>query len=81
MKTTTLADLVLSAQAAANKAHAAADALAQETIRHEEFGAAQFDRADYPTWKNAFTAQLEMLAVFSKQDSPSTSAAKKTAAA
>ena len=77
----TLADLVLSAQAAANKAVTAPDQLARETIRHEEFTAAGFDRGDYLTWKNAFNAQLDMLTMFATQDSPATQAAKKAAAA
>jgi len=76
----TLADLVLSAQAAANHAVSAADQLARESIRLEEFSASGFDRADYLTWLGAFNAQLEMLAMYAKQDSPATAAAKKAAA-
>lgn len=81
MKLTTLADLVLSAQAAAVKAIAAADTFAQHTIKLEEFSASTFDRADFPTWENAFNAQLDMLANFSKQPSPATVAAQKAQAA
>ena len=77
MKTTTLKDLVVSAQAAALKAFAAADNLAQQTVKLEEFGIANFDRADFPTWENAFNVQIEMLSNFAKQDSPATSAAKR----
>ena len=77
MKETKLSDLVLSAQAAANKAFEAKDALAVEETAHEAFAAAGFDRADYPTWLNAFGSQLELLRVFSRQDSPATIAAKK----
>lgn len=77
MTNTTLADLVKSAQAAANKAIAAPDSLAQQTIKLEEFAMANFDRADFATWENAFNAQLEMIQNFSKQDSPATIAAKK----
>ena len=77
---TTLADLVVSAQAAAQKAFTANDTLAQQSLKLEEFAASGFDRADYPTWENAFNAQLEMLQNFSKQDSPATIAAKKQAA-
>ena len=77
---TTLAAIVLSAQAAANKAVAAPDQLARESIRLEEFNAAGFDRADYLTWLNAFNAQLDMLVMFATQDSPATAAAKKAAA-
>lgn len=80
MKNTTLADLVISAQAAANKAYTAPDALAQQTIKLEEFATANFDRLDFATWENAFNAQLEMLQAFSRQDSPATAAAKKAAA-
>lgn len=79
MKNITLADLVISGQAAANKAYSAADTLAQQTIKLEEFATANFDRADFAAWENAFNAQLEMLAAFSKQDSPATAAAKKAA--
>jgi len=81
MKYTTLAAIVVSAQAAAQKAFAAADALAQQSIKLEEFAATGFDRADYPTWENSFNSQVEMLAAFSTQDSPATKAAKKAAAA
>ena len=78
---TTLAQLILSAQAAAQKALAAQDMLAQQTIKLEEFAVANFDRSDFATWENAFNAQLEMLQNFSKQDSPATTAAKKAATA
>ena len=78
---TTLADLVVSAQAAAQKAFTANDTLAQQSLKLEEFAVSGFDRADYPTWENAFNAQLEMLQNFSKQDSPATLAAKRAAAA
>lgn len=78
MKTTTLADLVTSAQTAANKAFVAADVLARQTIKLEEFAVANFDRGDFATWENAFNAQIDMLQAFSQQDSPATIAAKKT---
>ncbi len=77
----TLADLVVSAQAAAQKAFPANDTLAQQSLKLEEFTASGFDRADYPTWENAFNAQLEMLQNFSRQDSPATIAARRQAAA
>lgn len=82
MKTnnTTLAELVLSAQAAANKAQSAPDQLGRESIRLEEFAASGFDRADYLTWLNGFNAQVDMLDMFTRQDSPATTAAKKAAA-
>ena len=78
---TTLADIVLTAQAAANKAVKAPDALAQHTIKLEEFATANLDRADFPTWEQAFNAQLDMLTNFAKQDSPATAAAKKVSGA
>ena len=81
MKNTTLADLVISAQAAANKAFTAPDALARQTIKLEEFATANFDRADFATWENAFNAQIDLLQPFSRQDSPATVAAKKAAEA
>ena len=80
MLNTKLSDLVVSAQAAAQKAFTANDTLAQQSLKLEEFAASGFDRADFPTWENAFNAQLEMLQNFSKQDSPATIAAKKAAA-
>ena len=52
MKTpTTLADLVLSAQAAANKAFEAKDPLGRRTVALEEFSASGLDRADFPNWE------------------------------
>jgi hypothetical protein len=80
MLNTKLSELVVSAQAAAQKAFTANDTLAQQSLKLEEFAASGFDRADYPTWENAFNVQLEMLQNFSKQDSPATIAAKKQAA-
>lgn len=77
----TLADLIIHARNAAQKAFAANDVLAQQTTKLEEFGISDFDRDDFPTWEGAFNAELEMLAVFSKQDSIATVAAKRTAAA
>ena len=80
-KPTTLADLVINARNAGQKAFAADDILAQQSIKLEEFAASGFDRADFPTWENSFNGELEMLGAFSKQDSPATIAAKKLAAA
>lgn len=82
MKTnnTTLADLVLSAQAAANKAQSAPDQLGRERIRLDEFTASGFDSRDYLTWLGAFNTQVDMLDMFTRQDSPATTAAKKAAA-
>ena len=80
MKNTTLADLVLNAQAAANEAAAAPDELGRQSVKLAKFSESTFDRADFPTWENSFNAQAEMLAVFSKQDSPATRAAKLAAA-
>ena len=80
MLNTKLSDLVVSAQSAAQKAFTANDTLARQSLKLEEFAASGFDRADFPTWENAFNAQLEMLQNFSKQDSPATIAAKKAAA-
>ena len=73
---TTLAQLVLSAQAAANKAFVGKDTLARQSIKLEEFAAADFARADFPSWENAFNTQLDMLDAFSRQDSPATAAAR-----
>ena len=81
MKSTTLADIVINARNVAQKAFASKDTLAQQSVKLEEFAASEFDRADFPTWENAFNAELEMLGVFSKQDSPATKAAKIAASA
>ena len=80
-KPTTLADIVIHARNAGQKAFGAEDILAQQSIKLEEFAASGFDRADFPTWENSFNAEVEMLTVFSKQDSPATQAAKKAAVA
>lgn len=79
---TTLADIVLSAQAAANKAHGLGNALQRLEVKLAEFRAGEFDFEDFQTWENAFNGQLEMLDHFSKQPSPAVVvAAKKVAAA
>jgi len=80
MQNTTLKDLILSAQAAANEAAAATDQLGRDAVALAKFSESGFDRADYPTWLNSFGAQLEIHQVFGKQDSPATAAAKKAAA-
>ena len=80
MKTTTLADLIINARNAAQKAFATTDSLAQQSAKLEEFTVTGFDRADFPTWENAFNAELDMLGVFSKQPSPATTAAAKSRA-
>lgn len=77
---TTLADLVVSAETAALKAFAAKDNLAKQSLKLEEFAASSFDRGDFSTWENSFNARLEMLTVFSREDSPATKAAKLAAA-
>jgi|GEM_PF-3965944 len=79
-KPTTLADLVIHARNSGQKAFAAEDVLAQQSVKLEEFAASGFDRADFPTWEHSFNAEMEMLGAFSKQDSPATIAAKKAAA-
>ena len=78
--TVSIADLVLSAQAAALKAATAKDQLAQQSIKLEEFAASGFDRLDFPMWENAFNGQIDTITNFAKQDSPATLAAKKAAA-
>jgi hypothetical protein len=77
MKTATLADLIIHARNSAQKAFKAEDLLAQNTTKLEEFEASGFERADFPTWESSFNAELDMLAHFSKQDSPATIAAKR----
>ena len=81
MKTATLADIVISAQAAAVKALAAADSLAQQSVKLEEFSLSGFDRLDFPNWENAYHTQLDSLATLAKQPSLATLAAQKAAAA
>lgn len=82
MKNTTLADIVLSAQAAANEA-AALKASGFEIQQHKltKFMEAEFDRADYPNWEQCFNNQIGLLEAWSKQDSPATHAAKLAATA
>lgn len=80
MKTTTLNVLVLSAQDAANKAFAGANAVEQQTIKLDAFKAAGFDPLDFATWENTFHDQLQMLVNFSRHESPATIAAKKRSA-
>jgi hypothetical protein len=55
MTNTILTDLIVSAQAAALKAKAAPDALAQQIIKREEFAVAGFDRATSPPGKTRLT--------------------------
>jgi hypothetical protein len=81
MQNTTLKDLVLNAQAAANEAASASDQLGRDAVALAKFNESGFDRADYPTWMNAFNTQLQIHDAFAKQDSPATAAAKKAAAA
>jgi hypothetical protein len=80
MKNATLADLVISARNAGQKAFEADDALTQQTTKLAEFKASGFDSADFPTWEQAFNSEIDMLNAFSVQDSPATTAAKKLAA-
>ena len=78
---TTLADLVITARLAAQKAFALKEPLAIARTKLEEFTASGFDALDFPTWEQSFLAELEMLGVFSQQDSLATAAAKRAAAA
>lgn len=80
MAKTTLADLVLNAQASANKAFQLESPIARLKTKTQEFEAAAFHEDDFTTWENAFNAQLDMLTHFSQLDSPATEAAKKAAA-
>jgi len=80
MINTTLKDLVLSAQAAANEAAAAPDALGRESVKLAKFSESGLDRLDFETWCDSFNNQIEIHQVFGKQDSPATVAAKKAAA-
>lgn len=77
---TTLADLVISARLAAQKAFALKEPFAQQSLKLDEFKAGGFDAGDFPTWETAFNSELEMLGHFSKQPSPATEAANKAAA-
>ena len=80
MPKTTLADILISAQATGQKVFKAPDLLAAESIKLEDFAATGFDRADYPTWEHSVNAQAADLANFAKQPSPATAAAQKAAA-
>lgn len=77
MKNATIADLIINARSAAQKAFPAKTALEQQNIKLAEFATSGFDAADFPMWENTFLSEIEMLGVFSKQDSPATEAAKK----
>ena len=79
-KSLSLADLVVSAQAAALKAFQANDKLAAQTVKLEEFGISGLGREDFDTWEYAFNAHLDTLTNFRLQDAPSVTAAKKAAA-
>jgi hypothetical protein len=71
----TLADLVINARLAAQNAFNITDPLARQTAKLEGFKAAGFESRDFPTWENAFYAELEMLTTFSRQPSPAAAAA------
>ena len=79
MLTTTLADLVVHAQKAANTAHAAATVLEQQTAKIQAFTDSGFHAADFQTWESAFQSQIQMLEAFTKQPSPAAAAAAKVA--
>jgi hypothetical protein len=78
MNNVTLAQLVIAAQAAANKVAAlpTQDALTVQTVKLEEFATAGFDRADFANFENAFNTQLDLVKTLGTQDSPATKAAK-----
>ena len=78
---TTLADIVISARAAATKALAAKDPLALASLKLEEFAASGFDRADFLTWEQSFNATVDEIKHLALTDSPATYAAKRAAAA
>ncbi len=77
MKTATLADIVISAQAAANEAFAAPNSFSRQQLKLAKFSESGFDQADFDNWESSFNSQLDMLATFSKQPSVATAAAKK----
>ncbi|HEV2693419.1 MAG TPA: hypothetical protein VG347_11035 [Verrucomicrobiae bacterium] len=77
---TTLADIVLSAQAAAAQAHRLVTAIERQTAKLQAFTVGNFHPDDFQTWENAFNYQLEMLINFTKQPSPATVAAAKATA-
>jgi hypothetical protein len=74
----TLADLVINARNAAQKAFTEPSQLAAQLTKLDEFKASGLDALDFSTWENAFNAEMEMLKAFSKQPSPATAAAAKT---
>jgi len=77
---TTLADLALTAQAAANEAYSAKELFERTNIKLDKFRAAGHESGDFPVWENLFNAQLEMLGHYSAQPSPATIEAAKAAA-
>jgi hypothetical protein len=80
MKIVTLADIVTTAQAAANEAVNAPNTLSRQSLKLAKFAETGFDPADFDTWESAFNAQADMMAQFGRQDSPATVAAQKAAA-
>lgn len=79
MKTTTLAEIVISAQAAAQKALGAPDSLARQSVKLAEFEASGHDRLDFPNWENAFNTHLDLLTALGRQESEGTKAARRAA--
>jgi hypothetical protein len=71
-----LAQLIQSAQSAANKAHEVIELLDKAAIKLNEFHQSGLAKADFPTWEQHFNAQLDLLAHFAKQETPATTAAK-----
>ena len=80
VKNLTQADIILSAQAAALKAHPLKNELQVQTLKLEEFALTGFTEEDYAMWENAFMRQVEDIKTFSKFDAPSVMAAKRLAA-
>jgi hypothetical protein len=69
-----LADLVIHARNTAQKAFVDQTQLAAQLTKLDQFKSSGFDALDFSTWENAFNAELDMLAAFSKQASPATKA-------
>ena len=73
----TLADLILNARNAAQKAFSEPSQLAAQLTKLDQFKSSGFAALDFSTWENAFNTEMDMLTAFSKQPSPATAAAAK----
>ncbi|HEV2694230.1 MAG TPA: hypothetical protein VG347_15155 [Verrucomicrobiae bacterium] len=75
-KLPTLADIVLSAQAAANTAVSITTTLERQASKLKAFADSNFHADDFPNWENAFYEQLQNIENLAKQPSIASKAGK-----